>query len=109
MKGQELRKVCFSAGSPVTTWMTAAVTMVRSTRWRMVAAVGLLLAGVLAPLATPAGASPGTTERMSVDSAGTQGDGNSLGTRTALSADGRFVAFHSVATNLVPGGHQRYR
>ncbi len=43
----------------------------------------------------------GTTERVSVDSAGTQADGDS--DSPALSADGRFVAFVSVATNLVPG------
>src|SRR5207248_3118566 len=43
----------------------------------------------------------GTTERMSVASGGTQGNGFSAG--LALSADGRFVAFHSTATNLVAG------
>ena len=42
----------------------------------------------------------GTTERVSVDSAGNQGDGASAG--AAISADGRFVAFVSDATNLVP-------
>src|SRR5207247_1588614 len=47
----------------------------------------------------------GTTERVSVDSAGNQGDrrsGNSL-SRPAISAGGRFVAFASDATTLVPG------
>src|SRR2546426_905363 len=43
----------------------------------------------------------GTTKRVSVDSAGTQANGDSTG--VALSADGRFVAFTSVATNLVAG------
>src|SRR3989442_10111366 len=43
----------------------------------------------------------GTTERVSVDSAGSEGNGASTG--VALSADGRFVAFTSVATNLVAG------
>src|SRR5439155_1351426 len=43
----------------------------------------------------------GTTERVSVDSAGTQANGASTG--VALSADGRFVSFTSVATDLVPG------
>ena len=43
----------------------------------------------------------GTTERVSVDSAGNQGDGHSWA--PALSADGRFVAFTSISTNLVPG------
>ena len=47
-----------------------------------------------------AGAS-GTTTRVSVNSSGTQGD--SISQRAATSADGRFVAFMSEASNLVPG------
>jgi Tol biopolymer transport system component len=43
----------------------------------------------------------GATERISVDSSGAQADDHSG--ETALSADGRFVAFTSLATNLVPG------
>jgi len=43
----------------------------------------------------------GTTERVSVASDGTQGDDSSAG--PALSVEGRFVAFHSVTTNLVAG------
>src|SRR5438552_1365614 len=43
----------------------------------------------------------GTTERVSVDSAGNQGNGDSR--CPAISADGRFVACASAATNLVPG------
>src|SRR5438876_794176 len=43
----------------------------------------------------------GTTERVSVASGGTQGNAASVG--PALSADGRFVAFLSDATNLVAG------
>jgi len=42
-----------------------------------------------------------TTTRVSVDSAGNQGNNNSIS--TSISADGRFVAFSSNATNLVPG------
>jgi Tol biopolymer transport system component len=42
-----------------------------------------------------------TIERVSVGSGGAQADGSSLGPST--SADGRFVAFESYATNLVPG------
>src|SRR5207247_7550333 len=42
----------------------------------------------------------GTTERVSVDSAGNEGNGGS-GSR-AISADGRVVAFASSASNLVP-------
>ena len=49
----------------------------------------------------------GTTERVSVSSAGRQGDGNSglldLMGGPSISADGRFVAFSSEATNLVTG------
>jgi hypothetical protein len=42
----------------------------------------------------------GTTERVSVDSSGAQGDGDSV--TPALSADGNVVAFFSRATTLVP-------
>lgn len=42
----------------------------------------------------------GTTERVSVSSTGEQGNGESRG--GMVSADGRFVAFDSLATNLVP-------
>ena len=43
----------------------------------------------------------GVTERVSVDSAGNQANGQSVG--SAISADGRFVAFLSLADNLVAG------
>jgi Tol biopolymer transport system component len=43
----------------------------------------------------------GVTERVSVSSRGVQGNDESF--LPALSADGRFVAFVSLATNLVPG------
>jgi hypothetical protein len=43
-----------------------------------------------------------TTTRVSVDSAGIQA--NNTSTFPAISADGRYVAFVSIATNLVPGG-----
>ncbi len=42
----------------------------------------------------------GTTERISVASDGTEANGPSFD--PSLSADGRFVAFHSLASNLVP-------
>lgn len=42
-----------------------------------------------------------TTERVSVSSAGTQANG--LSNSSSISADGRFIAFYSEATNLVPG------
>jgi Tol biopolymer transport system component len=43
----------------------------------------------------------GTTERVSVDSAGIQGNDGSYG--PSISADGRYVAFESFSTNLMPG------
>lgn len=43
----------------------------------------------------------GTTTRVSVDSAEVESNGNS--SATFISADGRYVAFHSDATNLVAG------
>src|SRR5256712_380330 len=43
----------------------------------------------------------GKTRRVSVDSHGAQGNGDSFD--PAISADGRFVAFDSVASNLVAG------
>src|SRR4029079_1646625 len=41
-----------------------------------------------------------TTTRVSIDSSGVEGNGPS--TDPAFSADGRYVAFQSAATNLVP-------
>jgi Tol biopolymer transport system component len=70
--------------------------------WHQVALVALAalllaLVGPSAALAHP----PGTTQRVSVSSTGTAGDDFSV--LAAVSADGRFVAFWSVASNLVPG------
>ncbi|MEG3858283.1 calcium-binding protein, partial [Microcoleus sp. herbarium12] len=42
-----------------------------------------------------------TITRVSVDSAGNQAIGSSLS--PSISADGRFMAFESDASNLVPG------
>ena len=42
----------------------------------------------------------GTTERVSVNNSGTQANGYT--DQSSMSADGRFVAFRSAATNLVP-------
>jgi hypothetical protein len=43
----------------------------------------------------------GSTTRVSVGLGGAQGDGSSDSPQ--ISADGRFIAFHSSATNLIPG------
>jgi hypothetical protein len=48
----------------------------------------------------------GTNVLVSLDSAGAQGNANS--TFPSISSDGRFVAFDSVATNLVPGDTNGY-
>jgi Tol biopolymer transport system component len=50
--------------------------------------------------------STGTTERVSVDSAG--GEGNADSQSSSLSGDGRFVVFTSNATNLVFGDTNRH-
>jgi Tol biopolymer transport system component len=49
----------------------------------------------------------GVTERVSIDSAGTEADSES--SRPSISADGRFVAFASTATNLVSGDNNSKR
>src|SRR5438445_321023 len=69
----------------------------RPTQRRVLSAVTLLLLTALG--GRSAGAQ--TTVRVSVASDGTEGNDVSAG--AALSADGRFVAFHSAATNLVAG------
>jgi hypothetical protein len=67
-----------------------------------IVAVGLALVVEVGLLPSGALASPGTTERVSVDSAGNEG--NDAGSfYAAISADGRYVAFESYASNLVPG------
>jgi archaellum component FlaF (FlaF/FlaG flagellin family) len=45
----------------------------------------------------------GQTTRVSVDSGGLQGNLHSYSWRPSISSDGRFVAFSSEASNLVPG------
>lgn len=49
----------------------------------------------------------GTTERVSVSSDGAQADHFSVD--PVMSADGRLIAFHSLASNLVPGPPPQYR
>lgn len=62
----------------------------------------VLLLPVAASLAAFAAAQ--TTTRVSVDSNGAQANNYSGTYGNSISADGRFVAFGSGATNLVPGG-----
>ena len=50
----------------------------------------------------------GRTTRISVSSAGRQANGENVGA-PSFSADGRYVAFNSLATNLVPGDDQDQR
>jgi tricorn protease-like protein len=45
----------------------------------------------------------GALSRVSVATDGTQANGPSTGSKPAVSADGRFIAFQSDASNLVPG------
>jgi Tol biopolymer transport system component len=64
--------------------------------WRSAVSM-IAIAGALAACA--ACADPGTTERVSVSSDGDEGEG--ISESASISADGRFVAFESCATNLV--------
>jgi Tol biopolymer transport system component len=61
----------------------------------------------LALLATSLAAAVVTTTRVSVASDGTQG--NDYSEDCAISADGRFVAFYSYASNLAPGDTNQTR
>ena len=68
------------------------------------ASIAVVLTTALGVFVTPAAAasSAGITERISVDSAEAQGDGPSSGyPGSGVSADGRYIAFTSDATNLV--------
>ena len=68
----------------------------------LLAAVMLSLSAMVAVVQISLPAWAGNTERVSVATGGTQGDNHSF--IPAISADGRFVAFQSNATNLVPRG-----
>lgn len=69
------------------------------------ATLGLAVALGATALSTPASATPASatpaTERISVNRAGAPGEGPS--NHAAVSADGRFVTFHSTARNLIRG------
>jgi hypothetical protein len=71
---------------------------------RGITAAGLF-ASVLALLATSTGAAAGTTERVSVDGAGNQG--NNYSAAPALSADGRVRGLPFVGHQPGARGHQR--
>lgn len=60
-----------------------------------------LLAG--AALARSAGAATPTTTRVSISSSGAESDGVHGSYASSISADGRFIAFLSTATNFAPG------
>ena len=71
--------------------------------------VGLLLIATLLVPGAAAAASK-RTQQLSISSAGIEGDGRAASlSAPAISADGRYVAFESLADNLVPGdanGHE---
>ncbi|MBL3599766.1 MAG: DUF11 domain-containing protein [gamma proteobacterium endosymbiont of Lamellibrachia anaximandri] len=60
----------------------------------------LLSSLLLAPISAALYAAEGDTTRVSVDSSGAEANGESL--NSGISSDGRFIAFESVAGNLVP-------
>jgi len=62
---------------------------------------GVVVAAVVAALLAPVGSGGASTVRASVASSGAQGDRSSADPQ--VSADGRFVAFLSMASDLVPG------
>ncbi|QOV35342.1 PD40 domain-containing protein [Streptomyces ferrugineus] len=69
--------------------------------------VAVLAGTMIAASATAASPAPEpVTERVTLTAAGDQGDGDSYGPR--FSAGGRFAAFTSYATNLVPGDTNGY-
>lgn len=74
-------------------------------RARLAGILFLLLVSLPGPGAALAHA-PGVTERVSIDSNGVEGNSESgFLSPPAISGDGRFVAFDSTATNLLPGGN----
>jgi len=64
------------------------------------------LCGVLAFMLSASTMYAATTERVSVDDFGAEGNADS--SRPSVSADGRYVAFYSDAYNLVPGDSPPY-
>jgi Tol biopolymer transport system component len=80
-------------------WLKKEKGMEPTSRFTWLTTAWLLLLVLLGGLSTPVHADSGLTTRVSVDSAGTQANGES--TVPTISANGRFVSFESVATNLV--------
>lgn len=77
---------------------------VRPTFWRALpVALALVLLGGTAATAVSGASAISRVERISVATDGTQGSDDSTACGTAVSDDGRFVAFSSTAPNLVPG------
>jgi len=76
--------------------------MIRRSVTTAIVLAGLFLAPAsAAPAAPGAQGATGVTTRVSVGTGGTQA--NSASKESAVSADGRYVAFYSSANNLVPG------
>src|SRR3990172_3124373 len=69
-------------------------------RWLVTLTVRVALAAI-AFARSSGGAAPGSTERVSLDGAGIEG--NAFSGYPVISADGRFVSFSSDASNLVSG------
>jgi hypothetical protein len=76
--------------------------MVSRTRLAPAAVTAIALAAVGVTPSAYSYTRPGLTERISIGNDGSEGNGPITGT-AAVSADGRFIAFGSDATNLVPG------
>jgi hypothetical protein len=80
-------------------WFNKEKAMDPTTRFAGLTSPWVLFVVLLGGLTSPIAADPGLTTRVSVNSTGTQANGDSfLG---AMSDTGRFVAFASGATNLV--------
>jgi Tol biopolymer transport system component len=77
---------------------------VRWVRGRRVTVMGATVLLMTTAAGAAGAVSGGTTSRVSISSTGTQGDGwSQLRGSQAISARGRYVAFTSSASNLVPG------
>jgi len=84
--------------------VTVRIDLSRTRRCRRRAPLVIAIAVVLGLAAVPAFGLPGTTTRVSVDSAGNQATGRGERSRQAgIDADGRFTVFDSNAPAFVPG------